>query len=69
MVEEQGGAMTPSSCLFVIFSMKRIDPLLDGMCQNELCLEGTSEAAQKCWPDKNNTKIGILFFQSVFKEF
>lgn len=55
---------------YLLFShMKRIDPVLDGMCQNELCLEGTSEAAQKCWPDKNNTKIGILFFQSVFKEF
>lgn len=51
--------------------MKGINPSLDGMCQNELCLEGISEPAQKCWPDKHNTKFGIfLFFFSpnVFKE-
>lgn len=48
--------------------MRGINPLLDWMHQNEL--EGTSEPAQKCWTDKNNTEFGILFFfpQSVFKE-
>lgn len=52
---------------YLLFShMRGINPLLDWMCQNELCLEGTSEPAQKFWPDKHKTQFGISFFSKCF---